>query len=48
MTFQNWEAVIFYGRITAELKHYNKIMIHKSVLTLNLQKRLRILYIIFR
>ena len=31
------------GRITAKLKHTSEIMIHMSVLTLNLQKRLRLL-----
>lgn len=31
------------GRITAKLKHASEIMIHMSVLTLNLQKRLRLL-----
>ena len=31
------------GRITAKLKHTSEIMIHMSVLTLNLQKRLRFL-----
>ena len=30
------------GRITAKLKHTSEIMIHMSVLTLNLQKRLRL------
>ena len=33
----------FLGRITAKLKHTSEIMIHMSVLTLNLQKRLRLL-----
>jgi len=31
------------GRITAKLQHTSEIMIHMSVLTLNLQKRLRLL-----
>lgn len=31
------------GRITAKLKHTSEVMIHMSVLTLNLQKRLRLL-----
>ena len=31
------------GRITAKLKHTSEIMIHMSVLTLNLQKRLKLL-----
>ena len=31
------------GRITAKLKHTSEIMIHLSVLTLNMQKRLRLL-----
>ena len=31
------------GRITAKLKHTSEIMIHMSVLTLNLQKRIRLL-----
>ena len=31
------------GRITAKLKHTSEIMIHVSVLTLNVQKRLRLL-----
>ena len=31
------------GKITAKLKHTSEIMIHMSVLTLNLQKRLRLL-----
>ena len=31
------------GRITAKLQHTSEIMIHLSVLTLNLQKRLRLL-----
>lgn len=31
------------GRITAKLHHSSEIMIHLSVLTLNLQKRLRLL-----
>lgn len=31
------------GRITAKLKHTSEIMIHMSVLTMNLQKRLRLL-----
>ena len=35
------------GRITAKLKHTSEIMIHMSVLTLNLQKRLRLLLRIF-
>ena len=35
------------GRITAKLKHTSEIMIYMSVLTLNLQKRLRLLLRIF-
>ena len=35
------------GRITAKLKHTSEIMIHLSVLTLNLQKRLTLLLRIF-
>ena len=35
------------GRITAKLKHTSEVMIHMSVLTLNLQKRLRLLLRIF-
>ena len=35
------------GRITAKLKHTSEIMIHMSVLTLNLQKRLRLLLRVF-
>ena len=31
------------GRITVKLKHISEIMIHMSVLTLNFQKRLRLL-----
>ena len=31
------------GRVTAKLKHTSEVMIHMSVLTLNLQKRLRLL-----
>lgn len=31
------------GRITAKLKHTSEIMIHMSVLTINLQKRLKLL-----
>lgn len=31
------------GRVTAKLKHTSEVMIHLSVLTLNLQKRLRLL-----
>ena len=31
------------GRVTAKLKHTSEVMIHLSVLTLNLRKRLRLL-----
>lgn len=35
------------GRVTAKLKHTSEIMIHLSVLTLNLRKRLRLLFCLF-
>ena len=35
------------GRVTTKLKHTSEVMIHMSVLTLNLQKRLRLLFRFF-